>query len=83
MIVPGSALVTTYLIDFVLLNTLLSDDTISRSIYDKITVHMIMNNYQKSFYLTHSQLKMLLNKKSDILYNKINQIFQIKDYFFF
>jgi hypothetical protein len=67
MIVPGSTLVTTYLIDFVLLNPLLSDDTISRSIYDKITVHMIMNNYQKSFYLTHSQLKMLLNKKSDIL----------------
>ncbi len=64
MIVRGSALVTTYLIDFVLLNTLLSDDTISRSIYDKITVHMMMINYQKSFNSTHSQLKMLLNRKA-------------------
>jgi hypothetical protein len=57
-------LVETYLIDSVLLNRLLSDEKTSRSIYNEISLHMIMNNYKTSLKLTHSQLKMLLNEKS-------------------
>ncbi|CAF4511444.1 unnamed protein product [Rotaria socialis] len=56
-------LVETYSIDRVLLNLLLSDEKIARSIYDEIALHVIMNNYKKSFKLTHSQLRMLLNGK--------------------
>jgi hypothetical protein len=63
----NDGLVETYLIDTVLLNVLLSNEKISRSIYDEITLHMIMNNYPTSLNLNHSQLKMLLNEKA-ILY---------------
>jgi hypothetical protein len=65
-------LVEIYLIDSILLNTLLSDEKISRLIYDEIALHMIMNNYQKSFNLIHSQLKMLLNEKAIFYQNEPN-----------
>jgi hypothetical protein len=57
-------LVETYSIDTVSLNTLLSDENISRSVYNEIAFHTIMNNYRKSLNLTHSQLKMVLNEKA-------------------
>ncbi|CAF1611416.1 unnamed protein product [Rotaria magnacalcarata] len=56
-------LVEAYSIDTILLNWLLSDEKISRSIYNELALHMIMNNYKKSFNLTHPQLKLLLNEK--------------------
>ncbi|CAF1413597.1 unnamed protein product, partial [Adineta steineri] len=57
-------LVETYLIDKLLLNVFLSDEKLSRSIYNEIAFHMIMNNYRKSLNLTPPQLKMLLNEKA-------------------
>jgi hypothetical protein len=60
----NGGLVEVYLIDLTLLNLFLSDEKLSRSIYDEIALHMIMNNYQKSLNLNHSKLKMLLNEKS-------------------
>jgi len=65
-------LIETYLIDKMLLNTFLSDEKISRSIYNEIALHMIMNNYQKSLNLTHSQLKILLNEKSIFYKNQLD-----------
>ena len=59
----NGGLVETYLIDSVLLNALLSNEKISRSIYNEIALHTIMNNYQKSLHLNDLQLKMLLNEK--------------------
>jgi hypothetical protein len=53
----NGGLVETYLIDSDLLNTLLSDERMSHSIYNEIALHMIKNNYPKSFNLTYSKLK--------------------------
>ncbi|CAF1048352.1 unnamed protein product [Rotaria sordida] len=66
----NDGLVETYLIDSALLNLLLSDETISRSIYNEIALHMIMNNYRKSINLTHSQLIILLNEKVSFYKNQ-------------
>ena len=67
-----SGLVEAYAIDSTLLGLLLNDEQISRSIYDEIALHLIMNNYQKSFLLNHSQLKMLLDEKSRFYYRPSN-----------
>ncbi|CAF3518594.1 unnamed protein product [Rotaria sp. Silwood1] len=68
----NAGLVETYLIDSVLLNLLLSDEKMSCSIYNEIALHMLMNNYRKSFNLTHSQLNMLLNEKVSFYKNQSN-----------
>lgn len=61
-----------YLIDTELLGLLLSDPNISRSIYNEIALHMIMNNYKKSFNLKHSQVQMLINEKAVFYRNQAN-----------
>ena len=70
----NGGLVEVYLIDENLLETLLSDEQIGHLVYNEIALHMIMNNYRKYVNLSHSQLKMLLNEKSKVLYqsNKFN-----------
>ncbi|UJR17821.1 hypothetical protein I4U23_004720 [Adineta vaga] len=70
----NSGLVETYLIDSVILHDLLSDEKLSRLIYDEIAVHTMMNHFRKSINLTHSQFKMLLNEKSKF-YKKKSDLF--------
>lgn len=76
--IANDGLVETYSIDTNLLNILLADEEISRSIYDEITLHMIMNNYQKMFKLSHSQLKMLLNEKALFYKNSLESFIEIE-----
>ncbi|UJR09630.1 hypothetical protein I4U23_013864 [Adineta vaga] len=64
------SLVEVYEIDSIILDTLLSDKLISRSIYNEIALHIIMNHYQTSLNLTHSQLQMLLNEKATFYQNQ-------------
>ncbi|CAF1492651.1 unnamed protein product [Adineta steineri] len=66
----SGGVVETYLIDSILLHALLSDEKLSRSIYDELALHMIMNNFNKFLNLNHSQLKMLLNEKSKFYKNQ-------------
>ena len=66
----NGGLVEVFSIDLALLNLFLSDEKLSRSIYDEIALHTMMNNYQKSVNLTHSQLKMILKEKSKFYRNK-------------
>lgn len=74
----SGGLVEVYSIDLVLLNQLLSDTNLSRSIYDEIAFHMIMNNYKKSLNLTHSQLKILLNEKSKFYQNQSDLLIDLE-----
>ncbi|UJR38765.1 hypothetical protein I4U23_031430 [Adineta vaga] len=76
--IANGGLVETYSIDLILLNTLLSDENISRSIYNEITFHVLMNNYQKLLNLTHSQLKVLLNDKVLFYKNQSNLIIDME-----
>ena len=57
-------------IDSELLDSFLADKKIARSIYDEIALHVMMNIYQKSLNLTHSQLKTLLKERSKFYQNE-------------
>ena len=72
---PTSGLVEVY---STLLQMFLSDEQIFRSIYDEIALHMIRNNYQKSFHLNHSQLKMVLNEKATFYQNQLDLIIHLQ-----
>ncbi|CAF1334918.1 unnamed protein product [Adineta ricciae] len=65
-------LVETFVIDAAVLHSLLSDEKISRSIYNEITAHVITNNYRSLVQLNHSQLKAFLNEKAIFYKNQSN-----------
>lgn len=74
----NGGLVEAYSIDPLLLNTLLSDENISCSIYNEIAFHMLMNNYRKSLNLTYSQLKIILNDKAIFYKNQSDISIRLK-----
>ena len=73
-----SGLVEAYLIDSTLLNSLLADEKIARSIYDEIALQTIINDYRKSMNLTHSQVKMFLNEKATFYNTKTNLVINLE-----
>jgi len=68
----GSGLVEAYAVDRHLLNTLLDDDNLSRSIYDEIALHTLINNYQEKLQLSHAQLQLVLSETAIFFKNEIH-----------
>ncbi|CAF0965057.1 unnamed protein product [Adineta ricciae] len=66
----GSGLVEAYAIDRDLLSTLLNDSNLSRSIYDEIALHTLINNYQTRLQLTHAQLQLVLSEIASFYKNE-------------
>jgi len=60
----SGGLVEAYAVDINLLNTWIADDKLSRSIYNEIAVHVLVNNYQTRLELNHLQLKFILDNKA-------------------
>lgn len=58
-------LVEAFCIDSILLNQLLSNEILSPWIYHEIALHILSNNYHNQVKLNRSQLKLLLQKKSE------------------
>ncbi|CAF0730952.1 unnamed protein product [Adineta ricciae] len=71
-------LVETFLIDAAVLRSLLSDEKISRSIYNELAVHVITNNYQSLVHLTRPQLKAFLNEKAIFYKNQSNLTIELQ-----
>ncbi|UJR34452.1 hypothetical protein I4U23_021859 [Adineta vaga] len=74
----SSGLVEVYAIDIDLLNRLIADDKLSRSIYNEIAVHVFINNYQTSLELNHLQLQLLLDNKAIFYKNKCDLSIHLK-----
>ncbi|CAF1014827.1 unnamed protein product [Adineta ricciae] len=71
-------LVETFVIDAAVLHSLLSDEKISRSIYNEIAAHVITNNYRSLVQLTRPQLKAFLNEKAIFYENQSNLTIELQ-----
>ena len=73
--IPGTyivsgGLVEAYAIDSNLLTICLADENISRSMFNEITLHVLINKYRTHLKLNHSQLKLLLDEKARFYRNQ-------------
>lgn len=74
----GSGLVELYVIDSILLDTLLADEKIARDIYTEIALQTLINNYLLQYKHNHKQLKLLLNEKAILFRNNSDSTVRLR-----